>query len=258
MSFIQYEVANGIGHIRLNRPEKYNAFVREMALAMQDALDDAAENEAVRCVLISAEGKAFCAGQDLREFVGDNGIDVTQIVGEHYNPIVRKIADIAKPVVCAVNGVAAGAGANLALACDIVIAGKSASFIQAFSKIGLIPDTGGTYYLPRLIGVQRALAYMMTAEPIAAEAGAAMGMIYKAVEDSELVDASHALASKLAAMPTAALGMTKLAINKSLTNDLHTQLEVEGEIQAKATETSDFNEGVAAFLEKRKPQFSGK
>lgn len=258
MNHINYEVENGVGHIRLNRPEKYNAFVREMALAMQECIDAAADDDAVRCILVSAEGKAFCAGQDLREFVGDNGIDVTRIVDEHYNPIVKKMAEIDKPVVCAVNGVAAGAGANLALACDIVIAAKSASFIQAFSKIGLIPDTGGTFYLPRLIGMQRAKAYMMLADNISADEAAQMGMIYKAVEDDQLDDQAMLLAMKLAAMPTAALGMTKRALNRSLTNDLDTQLGIESQIQSMATQTSDFNEGVAAFLEKRAPKFTGK
>ncbi len=251
-------MADGVGHIRMNRPEKYNAFVRDMALAVQQHLDDAANNEDVRCVLLTAEGKAFCAGQDLREFTDDNGIDVTSIVDEHYNPIVEKIAEISKPVVCAVQGVAAGAGANLALACDLVIAGESASFIQAFSKIGLIPDTGGTFYLPRLIGMQKAKALMMLAEPVNAVDAERIGMIYKTVADEELYEEALNLAKRLAQMPTAALGLTKHALNRSLSNDLEKQLGIESQLQSRATQTEDFKEGVAAFLEKRKPEFIGK
>lgn len=258
MSLVTYTIADGVGHIRLNRPEKFNAFVREMALAVQQYLSEAETNDEVRAVLLTSEGKAFCAGQDLKEFADDNGIDVTNIVDEHYNPIVTKMAEMDKPVLCAVNGVAAGAGANLALACDIVIAGKSAIFIQAFSKIGLIPDTGGTFYLPRLIGMQKAKAYMMLADQISAEEAERIGMIYRVVEDDVLAEEAMKLAKRLAMMPTVALGLTKRALNRSLTNDLDKQLGIESELQSTATQTADFKEGVAAFLEKRRPSFIGK
>ena len=257
MELVLNEINEGVSHIVLNRPEKYNAFLREMALLVQQYLDEAAQREDVRAVLLTAEGKAFCAGQDLREFSEDNGIDVTSIVDEHYNPIVKKIAELRKPVVCAVQGVAAGAGANLALACDLVIAGASATFIQAFVKIGLIPDTGGTFYLPRLIGMQQAKALTMLGDAIGAQEAVDIGLIYKAVPDEELTQAAMALAKRLAEMPTVAIGLTKLALNKSLTNDLEKQLGIESQVQTRATQTADFKEGVAAFLEKRKPHFKG-
>jgi len=258
MELVNYEIQNGVAHITLNRPEKYNAVIREMALSIQNFLTQAATDESVRCVLLSAEGKAFCAGQDLKEFSEDNGIDVTRIVDEHYNPIVKQIAELEKPVVCAVRGVAAGAGANLALACDIVVAAKSASFIQAFSKIGLIPDTGGTFYLPRMIGMPRTKALMMLAEPVSAEEAQQIGMIYKAVDDDQLDQAASEITQRLAQMPTTAIGLIKRALNRSLTSDLDTQLGIESQIQSTATQTADFTEGVSAFLEKRKPIFSGK
>jgi 2-(1,2-epoxy-1,2-dihydrophenyl)acetyl-CoA isomerase len=258
MNLVTYTVGDGIGHIRLNRPEKYNAFIREMALAMQEFLTLAAQDDSVRAILLTSEGKAFCAGQDLKEFTEDNGIDVSRIVDEHYNPIVKKMAELDIPIVCAVNGVAAGAGANLALACDIVIAAKSATFIQAFSKIGLIPDTGGTFYLPRLIGMQKAKALMMLADSVSAEEAERIGMIYRAVEDDELFSEAMKLSKRLASMPTIALGLTKRALSRSLTNDLDKQLGIESQLQSTATQTSDFTEGVAAFLEKRKPNFTGR
>ena len=258
MELVQYTQANNVAVIQLNRPAKYNAFIREMALAVQEYLRQAAADPEVRAVLLNSAGKAFCAGQDLNEFSEDNGIDVTRIVEEHYNPIVKQIAEIEMPVVCAVNGVAAGAGANLALACDIVIAGESAIFIQAFSKIGLIPDTGGTFYLPRLIGMQRAKALMMLAENVTAQEAERIGMIYKAVPDESLQEEAMKLASRLAQMPTAAMGLIKRALNRSITNDLEKQLGIESQLQSNATQTSDFQEGVAAFLEKRKPTFTGK
>lgn len=258
MELVEFKLENGVAHIVLNRPEKYNAFIREMAIAVQEHLDDVAKDENVRSVLLTSNGKAFCAGQDLKEFTEENGIDVSRIVDEHYNPIVKKIAELEKPVVCAVNGVAAGAGANLALACDLVIAADSATFIQAFSKIGLIPDTGGTFYLPRLVGMQKAKALMMLADNISAAEAESMGMIYKVVPDKDLAAEAVLLAERLASMPTIALGLTKRALNRSLYTDLDTQLGIESQLQAAATQTEDFKEGVAAFLEKRKPAFTGK
>ena len=254
---IQFEINDGVGIITLNRPEKYHAFVREMALQLQATLDKCNENKTVRAILITAKGKAFCAGQDLGEATDPNGPKLTQIVQEHYNPIIRKIRNIEKPIVAAVNGVAAGAGASIALACDIVVAIESASFIQAFSKIGLIPDSAGTYFLPRLVGMQRAAALMMTAEPIAANDAVDMGMIYKAYSTEDFEKESWKLVSKLAAMPTKGLGLTKRLLNVSFSNDLEEQLKMEDECQTTAGNSADFKEGVLAFLEKRKPTFKG-
>ncbi len=258
MELVQFENIEGVGKITLNRPEKYNAFVRDMALGVQGFLDEAAKDDSIRALLLVSNGKAFCAGQDLKEFSEDNGIDVTRIVDEHYNPIVKRLAELEKPVVCGVNGVAAGAGANLALACDLVVAARSAKFIQAFSKIGLIPDTGGTFYLPRLIGMQKAKALMMLAETVTAEEAERIGMIYKVVDDELLDEECYTLAKRLASMPTVAIGLTKRALNRSLSNDLDTQLGIESQIQAAATHSEDFKEGVAAFLEKRQPKFIGR
>jgi 2-(1,2-epoxy-1,2-dihydrophenyl)acetyl-CoA isomerase len=255
---IEQRIQDGVSIITLNRPEKYNAIIREMALKIQQHLDEAANKEDIRAVLISAKGKAFCAGQDLQEVIEDNQIDITKIISQHYNPIIIKLTELEKPVICAVNGVAAGAGANLALACDIVVAGESASFIQAFSKIGLIPDSGGTYILPRLIGMQRAKAIMMLGDKISAKDAVDMGMIYKVFQDETLEAEALKLASKLASMPTKALGMTKRALNYGLTHNLDKQLGIEEQFQAAASMTEDFREGVNAFLEKRRADFKGK
>lgn len=254
---IQYEIINGVGKITLNRPDKYHSFVREMALQLQGTLDKCNENKAVRAILITATGKAFCAGQDLGEATDPNGPELTQIVQEHYNPIIRKIRNIEKPIVAAVNGVAAGAGASIALACDIVVATENASFIQAFSKIGLIPDSAGTFFLPRLVGMQRAAALMMIAEPVCAKDAVDMGMIYKSYSTEDFEKESWKLVSKLAAMPTKGLGLTKRLLNASCSNDLEEQLIMEDECQTIAGNSADFKEGVQAFLEKRKPTFKG-
>jgi 2-(1,2-epoxy-1,2-dihydrophenyl)acetyl-CoA isomerase len=254
---IQFEILNGVGKITLNRPEKYHSFVRKMALQLQDALDKCNEDKTVRAILITATGKAFCAGQDLGEATDPNGPDLTQIVQEHYNPIIRKIRNIEKPLVAAVNGVAAGAGASIALACDIVVACESASFIQAFSKIGLIPDSGGTFFLPRLVGIQKAAALMMTAEPVSAKDAEAMGMIYKVFSDESFKEESWKLASKLAKMPTKGLGLTKRLLNASYSSNLEQQLDMEDKCQTIAGNTADFKEGIEAFFEKRKPNFKG-
>jgi len=254
---IQYEIIDGVGKITLNRPEKYHSFIREMALQLQDALDKCNNNNEVRAILITASGKAFCAGQDLGEATEPNGPKLTQIIQEHYNPIIRKIRNIEKPVVSAVNGVAAGAGASIALCCDIVVACKSASFIQAFSKIGLIPDSGGTYFLPRLVGMQRAAALMMTADPVSATAAMDMGMIYKVFPDKSFESESWNLVRKLANMPTKGLGLTKRLLNASYNNNFEEQIDMEDKCQTVAGNTADFKEGISAFFEKRKPNFKG-
>lgn len=248
---------NGVCELKLNRPNVFNSFNKAMAIALQDALDDCEKDAEVRAIIITGEGKAFCAGQDLAEATDPNGPELKSIVKDHYNPIIERIRNIEKPVIAAVNGVAAGAGANIALACDITFARKSASFIQAFSKIGLIPDSGGTFFLPRIIGAQKALALMMTGDKVSAEEAEAMNMIYKAVEDEQLESEVSAFAEKLAQMPTRGLGLTKKAVNQSFTNNLTEQLAVEEVLQTEAGSTYDFNEGVAAFLEKRKPVFKG-
>lgn len=254
---IRFEERDGVGCITLNRPDVLNSFNRQMALEVQAALDHCAATASIRAVYLTGEGRAFCAGQDLAEAIDPEGPELTKIVGEHYNPILRKLRELAKPVVAAVNGVAAGAGANIALACDIVYAGKSASFIQAFSKIGLIPDSGGTYFLPRLIGLQRATALMMLGDKVSAEQAESWGMIYRACEDEELSEVAFKTAAKLARMPTVGLGLTKQALNASMSNDLNAQLDLEEELQTKAGSTFDYQEGVNSFLEKRRPEFRG-
>ena len=258
MSTISTSIENGVAVLALNRPEKYNSFNREMALALQQELDKSAQDDAVRCIVITGSGKGFCAGQDLAEATDVANLDFRKMVEEHYNAIVRRLRAIEKPVIAAVNGVAAGAGANLALACDIVLAAKSATFIQAFSKISLIPDTAGTFFLPRLVGLQRALALAMTADKVTAEEAVQIGMIYKCFDDEAFEAEWRTMSATLAQMPTRAFGLTKRAMNASLDNTLEQQLELEKELQAEAGSTHDFKEGVTAFLEKRKPVFTGK
>jgi len=243
--------------ITLNRPQRYNSFVREMALDFQKKLSNCA-TDGTRCIVITGEGKAFSAGQDLNEVTDPNGPELQSIVKEHYNPIIKALRSIEIPVLAAVNGAAAGAGANIALACDIVVAKKSSYFLQAFSHIGLIPDSGGTFHLPRLIGFQRASALMMLGEKVSADDAEAMGMIYKAIPDEEWDTFVRNLAQRLASMPTRGLALTKMALNNSLKNNLDQQLDVEEELQTKAGKTEDYVEGVKAFLEKRKPIFTGK
>jgi 2-(1,2-epoxy-1,2-dihydrophenyl)acetyl-CoA isomerase len=257
MSSIEHEVESGVGIIRLNRPEVFNSFNREMAIAFQDILDVFEETRAVRAIYITGVGKAFCAGQDLVEATDAKGPKLQTIVRQHYNPIIERLRNIEKPIVSAVNGVAAGAGANIALACDICVATESASFIQAFSKIGLIPDSGGTFILPRLIGMQKAAALMMLGDKVSAKDAEQMGMIYKWFADATFAEDSLNLAKTLASMPTRGLGLTKKALNLSTISDLSAQLETEEEFQTIAGSTYDYNEGVAAFLEKRKPVFKG-
>jgi 2-(1,2-epoxy-1,2-dihydrophenyl)acetyl-CoA isomerase len=258
MSSILFEIKNGVAFITLNRPEKFNSFNREMALLMQAKLDEAASLHEVRCVYITGAGKAFCAGQDISELVGENRIEIKQILSEHYNPIVRRIRNLPKPVVAAINGVAAGAGANIALCCDIVVASSAASFIQAFSKIGLIPDSGGTFTLPRLIGWQKASALMMTGDKVSATEAERLGMIYKVFESEGFEEESRKIATALSQMPTKGLAYTKHALNNSFHNNWEEQLSLEDKYQQRSAQTEDYQEGINAFLEKRNPVFKGK
>ena len=257
MTSILFNIKNSIAFITLNRPEKFNAFNREMALAFQNVLDECENHTAIRSVFITGVGKAFCAGQDLAEVTDPQGPGMKKILSEHYNPIISKIRNLSKPVVAAVNGIAAGAGANIALCCDVVVAAQSASFIQAFSKIGLIPDSGGTYFLPRLIGMQKASAFMMLGDKISAEEAERIGMIYKFFPDNIFTQEAEKIAAALAELPAKGLAYTKQALNKSLEQTLDQQLKTEDELQQKAALTKDFQEGVSAFLEKRKPKFTG-
>lgn len=257
MNSVLFEKKGHVAVITLNRPEKYNAFNREMALLLQQRLDDCAADDTIRALYLTGVGKAFCSGQDLAEVSGAEAIPIKTILAEHYNPIVSRLRQIPKPVVCAVNGVAAGAGANIALSCDVVVAHESASFIQAFSKIGLIPDSGGTYTLPRLIGFQRASALIMLGDKIGAAEAERMGMIYKVYTTGDFVTASFALAETLATMPTKGLGYTKQALNEGMQHSFAQQLELEERLQIAAAQTADHKEGVAAFLEKRAPSFTG-
>jgi 2-(1,2-epoxy-1,2-dihydrophenyl)acetyl-CoA isomerase len=256
---ILLKIENKIAFITLNRPEVFNSFNREMALSLQNILDDCESNDEVRAIVLTGGGKAFCAGQDLKEVTSpDLNPGFKKILEEHYNPIILRIRQIEKPIIAAVNGVAAGAGANIALACDIVVANQKAHFIQAFSLIGLIPDSAGTFFLPRLIGFQKAQALAMLGDKIGAEDAEKMGMIYKVIPFENFEEEINQLASKLANMPTKALGMIKELFNKSMTNTLEDQLALESKLQIEAAGTEDYAEGVAAFIEKRKPNFKGK
>src|SRR6478609_7070429 len=243
MSSILFEIKDAIGIITLNRPDKLNVFNREMALLMQAKLDEC-KNVDVRCVYITGAGKGFSAGQDLAEVTEPNARGFDRILSEHYNPIVQRIRQLEKPVVAAVNGVAAGAGANIALCCDIVVAATSASFIQAFSKIGLIPDSSGTFFLPRLIGWQKASALMMLGEKIPAEEAERIGMIYKIFPDEIFVENSMSIASYLSQMPTKGLAYTKQLLSHTVKATLEEQLQDEDIYQQRAASTKDFQEGV--------------
>jgi 2-(1,2-epoxy-1,2-dihydrophenyl)acetyl-CoA isomerase len=258
MESVLLDIQEGVARITLNRPEKYNAFNREMALRLIDILKACSGNELVRCLYLTGAGKAFCSGQDLAEVTDPNGPGMNRILSEHYNPIVTAIKWMEKPVVAAVNGAAAGAGANIALCCDIVVAAEEAFFMQAFSAVGLIPDSGGTFTLPRLVGWQKASALMMLGDKIKAPEAERLGMIYKWFPGDVFEQQAFAIAQKLANMPTKALGLTKLALRWSTTHTFKEQLENEDKLQQRAAATADFKEGVAAFLEKRKPEFKGK
>lgn len=252
-----FSLADGVATLRLNRPDVFNSINKPVALALQQHLRECQADAAVRAVVLTGTGRAFCAGQDLAEITGPNAPDVSEIVEKHYNPIVLLIRELEKPVIAAVNGVAAGAGANLALACDLVVAKESASFIQAFSKIGLVPDSGGTYFLPRLVGLQRASALMLTGDKVSATEAVRMGMIYQAFADEAFDQEVAKLARKMASLPTRGLAYTKHLLNRSFGNDLAQQLRAEGDYQLRAGQTADYQEGVAAFLQKRQPTFTG-
>ncbi|MFI5132786.1 MAG: enoyl-CoA hydratase-related protein [Chitinophagales bacterium] len=256
MSSILFEIKNSIALLTLNRPDKLNSFNREMALLMQEKLDECKKRE-IRCVYITGAGKGFSAGQDLSEVAEANGPGFDKILAEHYNPIIKRIRQLEKPVIAAVNGVAAGAGANVALCCDIVVAAQSASFIQAFSKIGLIPDSSGTFFLPRLIGWQKASAITMLGEKVSATDAERIGMIYKFFPDETFSENAMNIATYLAQMPTKGLAYTKQLLNISSGNNLEEQLQQEDIYQQKAAQTADYKEGVKAFMEKRMPRFKG-
>ncbi|HAD13907.1 MAG TPA: 2-(1,2-epoxy-1,2-dihydrophenyl)acetyl-CoA isomerase [Saprospirales bacterium] len=258
MNHITFSIENAVARITFNRPQVFNSMHHAMRMEILEALDICANDDGIRAVYITGTGKAFCAGEDLQEVTDPNGPSLTEIIGTGYNPMVLKIRNLEKPVVAAVNGVAAGAGANIALACDIVVATASASFTQAFSKIGLIPDSGGTWTLPRLVGMQRATALMMLSDKISATEAAAMGMIWKVFPDETFAADSLKLAETLAQMPTRGLALTKQALNHTFSNDFATQTAMEDQWQSQAGQTHDYKEGVAAFLEKRKPVFTGK
>ncbi len=245
--------------LTLNRPERLNAFCEALHLALIPAMDAIEADDTCRAVVLTGAGRGFCAGQDLSERTDiDDNPDLGAFLDKYYNPFVRRIRSLRKPVIAAVNGVAAGAGANLALACDVVLAARSAKFIQAFSKIGLVPDCGGTFFLPRLIGDARARALMMLAEPISADTAESWGMIWKAVDDEKLMEQAGALAAHLATQPTAAYALIKDALNAGATNDLSTQLDLERDLQREAGKSPDYREGVKAFLEKRPARFTGR
>jgi 2-(1,2-epoxy-1,2-dihydrophenyl)acetyl-CoA isomerase len=258
--FILTEVTESVARITLNRPDLLNSFNREMSSEVREALQQFGQSPWVRSILLTGAGRGFCAGQDLGEFKNQEPtqIHLGSVVKEQFNPIVRLLRSIEKPVVCAMNGVAAGAGANIALSCDFIIASENASFVQSFTKIGLIPDSGGTYLLPRLIGLSRATQLMMLGERLSASDALAMGLVYKVVPELSLERESLEFAHKLAAMPTRALGLTKQALNRSFNNNFDAQLELESQLQEEAGATEDFAEGIRAFIQKRQAGFKGR
>ncbi len=256
--FILFDVAQGVARITLNRPDVLNSVHVAMSGEMQDALARVAREREIRAVLLTGAGRGFCAGQDLDEVrPGGTPTDFAAHVRKVYNPLIRSLRALEKPVVCAVNGVAAGAGANLALACDLVIAAEEASFVQAFAKIGLVPDTGGSFFLPRLIGMARATALTMLAEKLTGRQAVEIGMIYRACSAAALDEEATKLAIHLATQATFGLGLTKRLLNAAWDNDLDAQLELEAESQGAAGRSADYAEGVNAFLAKRKPVFAG-
>ncbi len=261
LTTILLDIAEGVATLTLNRPERLNAFTGEMHTELREALARIKADASVRALLITGAGRGFCAGQDLSERMMSPAtarVDVGDSLEKNYNPLLKTLRALPMPVVCAVNGVAAGAGCNLALACDIVIAARSASFLQAFARIGLIPDAGGTYTLPRLVGTARAMAAAMLAEQISAERAEQWGLIWKCVDDDNLSDEAQALARQLAAQATQALGLMKRAIYASAANTFEQQLDLERDLQREAANSDDFREGVTAFKEKRPAKFTGR
>jgi 2-(1,2-epoxy-1,2-dihydrophenyl)acetyl-CoA isomerase len=256
---IRFEVADQVATLTLNRPDKLNSFTAEMHAELKDALGGVATPDAgVRALLITGAGRGFCAGQDLSQRSGPVVPDLGETIEKQFNPLIRTLRTLEVPVIGAVNGVAAGAGMSLALACDITLAARSASFLQAFAKIGLIPDAGSTFFLPRLVGEARARGLAMLADKISAEQAAAWGLIWKVLDDDQLMPEATALARHLAAQPTRGLALIKQAFNRSAGNDLDRQLDVERDLQRIAGRTEDYREGVAAFFEKRAPRFKGR
>jgi 2-(1,2-epoxy-1,2-dihydrophenyl)acetyl-CoA isomerase len=260
MSSILASLDAGVLTITLNRPDRLNAFNPGMHQELRKALERALDEAAVRAVLLTGAGRGFCAGQDLseRSVAADTPIDLSVSLGSNYNPLVRRLRELPKPIVCAVNGVAAGAGANIALACDLVIAARSASFVQSFARLGLVPDSGGTWILPRLLGPARAMGLALLGEKLSAEQAEQWGLIWKVVEDAELVSVSSEMARALAQGPTKGYGLIKKAFNASWGNSLDAQLDLERDLQREAGLTQDYREGVAAFMQKRKPEYKGK
>ena len=261
MSAVLVSLDGGVLTVTLNRPDKLNAFVPEMHRELRAALEQAKDEAGVRALLLTGAGRGFCAGQDLSErnvTPGAAPIDLSVSLGSNYNPLVRRLRELPKPVVCAVNGVAAGAGANIALACDVVIAARSASFVQSFARIGLVPDSGGTYFLPRLVGAARAMGLALLGDKLSAEDAERWGLIWKVVDDSRLLEESMVVANKLAAGPTKGYGLLKKALYASAHNTLDAQLDLERDLQREAGFSEDYREGVSAFLQKRPPEFKGR
>jgi 2-(1,2-epoxy-1,2-dihydrophenyl)acetyl-CoA isomerase len=261
MASVLISLEAGVQTITLNRPEKLNAFIPEMHKELRRALDQALDDRAIRAVLLTGAGRAFSSGQDLAErnvAPGAAPIDLSVSIGSYYNPLVRRMRELPKPIVCAVNGVAAGAGANIALACDVVLAARSASFVQSFARLGLVPDAGGTYFLPRLAGSARAMGLALLGEPLAAEDAERWGLIWKVCDDERLMPEATALARALASGPTKGFGLVKKALHASAGNSLDAQLDLERDLQREAGFSEDYREGVAAFMQKRAPQFKGK
>ncbi|MCB9198124.1 MAG: enoyl-CoA hydratase/isomerase family protein [Flavobacteriales bacterium] len=254
---ILFTVADGVATITMNREAVLNSFNFPMADDVIDALTFCKDNDSIRAIIFTGNGRGFCAGQDLEEATREGAPKIEEIVDHTYNPIINLLRTIEKPIIGAVNGVAAGAGANIAFACDVTFAARSAKFIQSFSNIGLVPDSGGTYTLPRLVGMQRAAAFMFMADKVSADEAAAMGMIYKAVDDEALMTEVSNYAKILAQRPTKGIGLTKRALNESFTNSFEQQLGVERALQAEAGQTYDHKEGIKAFFEKRKPEYKG-
>jgi 2-(1,2-epoxy-1,2-dihydrophenyl)acetyl-CoA isomerase len=261
MSSILASQDAGVLTLTLNRPDKLNAFNPQMHRLLREALDRAAMEPAIRALLLTGAGRGFCAGQDLSErdvSAGAAPTDLSVSLGSNYNPLVRKLREMPKPIICAVNGVAAGAGANIALACDVVFAARSASFIQSFSRMGLVPDSGGTYFLPRLVGMARAMGFSLFADRVSAEEAERIGLIWKAVDDDKLLAEATAAARSLAAGPTRGYALIKKALYASDGNLLDAQLDLERDLQREAGYSEDYREGVSAFMQKRKPVFKGK